>query len=269
MKNDGNFGATVFLGETGSGSKASTGTYQALGNTLDMSNFTITGDTSTLAQKTFIGGNIQVLNVEADNTIEVIRAQGNTVTLDDFTLGSGTHQSGYSIGNIAANYVENSKGYVALVEANGSADTGVTLTNGKIYGASVYGGMAQNLLGGSASASSNSVTITDTDLLTSTSGSTTLYNAVIGGHAESTITSGSQKVNLIASNNTITISNEADDITKTKYQVQGAIRGADLKLSSGGTGVSDFYGSSLTADNNSITVGAGVEVSAGSIQVFT
>ena len=131
LTNNGNYGATVFVGDgTHSGS---TGVFEALGNTLDMSHFNITSDSGTLAEKSFIGGNIQVLNVEADNTIELIRSQGNNVILDDFTLGSGTVQSSYGVAQITANNVVNDKGYVALVEANGSGDTGVTLTNGNIY----------------------------------------------------------------------------------------------------------------------------------------
>ena len=264
LTNNGNYGATVFVGDgTHSGS---TGTFEALGNTLDMSHFNITSDSGTLAEKSFIGGNIQVLNVEADNTIELIRAQGNTVKLDDFTLGSGTVQSTYGVAQITANNVANDKGYVALVEANGSADTGVILNKGNIYGSFIRGGFAQNVSGGSATASNNIVTITDTNLLNATSGSTTHSNLIVGGHAESTVTSGGQKVNLTASNNVITFQNEAEDITRTKYQVQGTIRGAELVLKSGAAGVSDFVGSSLTADGNSITVGAGVDVSAGSIQ---
>ena len=263
LTNDGNYGATVFVGDgTHSGS---TGVFEAKGNTLDMSHFNITSDSGTLAQKTFIGGNIQVLNVEADNTIELIRSQGNTVKLDDFTLGSGTVQSSYGVAQITANNVVNDKGYVALVEANGSGDTGVTLTNGNIYGSFIRGGFAQNVSGGSASANSNIVTITDTNLLNATSGSTVHSNLIVGGHAESTVTSGGQKVNLTASNNAISFQNEAEDITRTKYQVQGTIRGAELVLKSGAASISDFVGSTLTADNNSITVGAGVDVSAGSI----
>ena len=263
LTNNGNYGATVFVGDgTHSGS---TGVFEALGNTLDMSHFNITSDSGTLAEKSFIGGNIQVLNVEADNTIELIRSQGNNVILDDFTLGSGTVQSSYGVAQITANNVVNDKGYVALVEANGSGDTGVTLTNGNIYGSFIRGGFAQNVSGGSASANSNIVTITDTNLLNATSGSTVHSNLIVGGHAESTVTSGGQKVNLTASNNAISFQNEAEDITRTKYQVQGTIRGAELVLKSGAAGISDFVGSTLTADNNSITVGAGVDVSAGSI----
>ncbi len=263
LTNNGNYGATIFVGD--STHSGSTGTFEAVGNTLDMSHFNITSDSGTLAQKTFIGGNIQVLNVEADNTIELIRSQGNNVILDDFTLGSGTVQSSYGVAQITANNVVNDKGYVALVEANGSGDTGVTLTNGNIYGSFIRGGFAQNVSGGSASANSNIVTITDTNLLNATSGSTVHSNLIVGGHAESTVTSGGQKVNLTASNNAISFQNEAEDITRTKYQVQGTIRGAELVLKSGAAGISDFVGSTLTADNNSITVGAGVDVSAGSI----
>ena len=268
INSQGNFGATVFVGETG-GKAGLKGTYEALGNTLDMSHFNVTSDTSKVGDKTFVGGNIQILNLDTNNTIDAIRAQGNTVKLDDFTLGAATHTNGYQIGNIAANsvaHLESTKQAVDLVEANGSGDTGVILSNGKIYGATVYGGFAQNVAGGSANANSNIVSITDTDLLVSTSGSgptaAYIYNAVTGGHAESTVTSGGQKVALEASSNTVNIENTADDITTTRYAVNGpvAVMGAHLSLTSGGTGVSDFVGSTLTANNNTVTIGAGIDV---------
>ena len=224
---------------------------------------------SKVGDKTFVGGNIQILNLDANNKIDAISAQGNTVKLVDFTLGAANHTTGYEIGNIAANsvvHLESNKYEVDLVEANGSGDTGVILSNGKIYGATVYGGFAQNVAGGSANANSNIVSITDTDLLVSTSGSgptaAYIYNAVTGGHAESTVTSGGQKVSLEASSNTVTIENKATDITKTRYAVNGpvAVMGAHLSLKSGGTGVTDFVGSTLTANNNKVTIGAGIDV---------
>lgn len=262
LTNNGNYGATVFVGD--STHSGSTGTFEAVGNTLDMSHFNITSDSGTLAQKTFIGGNIQVLNVEADNTIELIRSQGNTVKLDDFTLGSGTVQSSYGVAQITANNVVNDKGYVALVEANGSGDTGVTLTNGNIYGSFIRGGFAQNVSGGSASANSNIVTITDTNLLNATSGSTVHSNLIVGGHAESTVTSGGQKVNLTASNNVVSIVNDEDDKAKTPHTMQGTVYGAKLTLTSG-SGITNFVGATLTADGNQVTIGEGIDVIDGSI----
>ena len=263
----GNFGATVFVGET-LGKAGLKGTYEALGNTLDMSHFNVTSDTSKVGDKTFVGGNIQILNLDANNTIDVISAQGNTVKLVDFTLGADNHKSGYEIGNIAANsvvHLESNKYEVDLVEANGSGDTGVILSDGNIYGATVYGGFAQNVAGGSAKANNNLVNITNTNFINSTSGGSAdiVTNAIYGGHAESTVTSGGQKVSLEASSNTVTIENTADDITKTRYEVNStsvAVMGAHVSLTSGGTGVNDFVGSTLTANNNKVTIGAGVDV---------
>ena len=261
----GNFGATVFVGADAT-NQAKQGTFEALNNTLEMSNFNISGDSATLGEKTFVGGNIQVLGLASDNTIEVLRAQGNTVNLDNFQIGS---TSGSVVGNIAANYVTFDKSVsgasVALVEANGDGDTGVILNNGTIYGATVFGGMAQNQSGGAATASNNSVSITDTNLLSASGGAVGI--AITGGHAESTISSSGQKIALNASNNTVTIDNAADDITKTKYQVQGTVFGSklSLNLASGASGITDLVGSTLTADNNTVTINEGVELSAGSI----
>ena len=259
----GHRGGMVFVGDVAT--SGSSGAYEAIGNTLQMSNFVISGDSVGTGPKTFRGGDIYVYNVEADNTIDVIRAQGNTVDLDSFTLGSGSYSTNYGVTNIAANYVDNSKGYVASVEANGSGDTGVFLNEGKLYQATVFGGMAKNVSGGNASASNNLVSITNTDFLRTTSGSTINFNGIFGGHAETTKTDADQKINLTASNNAISIQNESDVKNKT-YQVEGSIIGAELKLLSGSSGITDLVGSTLTADNNTITIDAGIKVSNGSIQ---
>ena len=277
LKHSGNFGATVFVGAD-AGHLANKGTFEALDNTLEMSNFKVTDPAATTAQKTFIGGNIQVLAL-GDNNQVTLRAQGNTVKLNTFTIGDDTYTEDAAKGNvanIAANYVVNSetgtKHAVTLVEANGSdADDGVFLSGGKLFGASIYGGFAQNVSGGSATASNNSIQITDTDLMLTKSGSAPdikyIYNGVFGGHAESTITSNDQKIELTASNNTVTLSNNnATDPTETKY-VEGSIRGAELKIiKDSAASVNDLLNSTLTADNNTITVGEGIEVSNGSIQ---
>ena len=71
---NGNIGGLVYVGDnTHSGSS---GMYQALGNTLDMSNFTVSGDSTTEGNKTFIGGWITVSNLEDNHNIELLRAQG-------------------------------------------------------------------------------------------------------------------------------------------------------------------------------------------------
>ena len=261
---NGHLGAIVFVGDdTHSGSS---GMYQALGNTLDMSNFTVSGNSTTEGNKTFIGGWITVSNLEDNHNIELLRAKGNEVKLTNFELGKATEQSSApDVGNIVANRVTNDKGTVASVEANGADNKGVVLTNGKIHGATVFGGFALNVSGGSAEASNNLVQIIDTDFLTSVSGSdtsTTVYNGIFGGHAESTLTNAKQTVNLTASNNTVTIETKAKDTSN----VHGSIRGAELYLTSGGAGITDAVGSNLTADYNSITIGEGITVTEGSIQ---
>ncbi|MDT3662320.1 MAG: hypothetical protein ROM54_02215, partial [Anaerobiospirillum sp.] len=264
LQNGGNYGAIVWVGDpTHSGS---TGSFIAQNNTLEMSNFTVSGDTSTLAQKTFIGGRVWPNKILANNTIDVLRAQGNTVNLEKFQIGTpAQYQSGYAAGEIVANHVVNDQNRVGLVEANGSADTGVILKNGDIYGAFVRGGLAQNISGGSATANSNIISITDTNLMSANSGASTILNEIVAGHAQSTKTGDDQKINLTASNNAISIQNESDD-KDTTYQVEGSIIGAELKLLSGSAGITDLVNSNLTADNNTITIDAGINVSNGSIQ---
>ena len=262
-------GGLVFVGADNSSNKAKTGSYQALGNTVDMSNFTVSGDSSTTGNKSIFGGWVAVQGLETNHNIELLRAQGNEVKLTNFELGKASETArDPQVGNIIANYVSNTSGTIALVEANGADDKGVVLTSGKIHGATVFGGFAQNVSGGSAKASNNLVQITDTDFLTSVSGTgTPVYNGIFGGHAESTLTDAKQTVNLTASNNTVTLENtKANDTSKTTFNVHGSIRGAELHLTSGGAGITDAVGSTLTADNNSITIGEGIAVTDGSIQ---
>ena len=271
LTNNGNYGATVFVGDATNNKEATKGTFEALGNTVGLSNFTISGDTSTLAQKSFVGGNVMVLNLTADNTVQALRAQGNTVDLSSFTLGASAYQNGYQQAQIIANNVVNleaTKHAVALVEANGEGETGVILNKGDIYGAAIRGGFAQNVSGGSATASNNLVSITDTHLRVSTSGDTanTIYNSVIGGYAESTVTDTNHKVKLTASGNVVNIQNKAEDKTKTTYKVQGDVHGAFLSLTSGtGGSIDNFVGSTLTANDNQVTIGEGIDVTDDSV----
>ncbi len=266
ISHNGNYGALVFVGDrANSGSK---GSFEALGNSLEMSNFSAIGTET--KNKTFIGGHVQALGLTSDNTIEVLRAQGNTVDLSNFSIGAATTSNALVLGNIAANYVTNTSGAVALVEANGDGETGIVLTDGEIYGATVLGGMAQNVSGGNATASNNTVTITDTNLRTSLhilpNGYVVSYSAVLGGHAESTITSGGQKIALTASNNTVNLDNSTvNSNSVTTYQVEGTIRGAELMITKYGN-ATNLVGTSLTADNNSVTVGEGIKLSNGLIQ---
>ena len=275
LTNNGNFGATVFVGDATKGKEkeATKGTFEALGNTLKLSNFSVTDAAATTAKKTFIGGNIQVLKAAENNSI-TLRAQGNTVDLSNFTIGNAAYTEDAvngNVANIAANYVvnnETTKHAVELVEANGSGDTGVILNNGDIFGASVYGGFAQNVSGGAATASNNVVSITNTDLFVSTSGSAAsqkyIMNAVTGGHAESTYTTAGQQVNLTASNNVVSIVNDENDKAKTPHTMQGTVYGAKLTLTSG-SGITNFVGATLTADGNQVTIGEGIDVIDGSV----
>ena len=264
MSELGYVGGLVFVGADNSSNKAKSGSYQALGNTVDMSNFTVSGDSSKTGNKSIFGGWVAVQGLETNHTIELLRAQGNEVKLTNFVLGKDKETAqDPQVGNIIANYVSNTSGTIASVEANGADNKGVVLTNGNIYGATVFGGFALNVSGGSAKASNNLIQITDTDFLTSVSGTgTPVYNGIFGGHAESTLTDAKQTVNLTASNNTVTIETKAKDTSN----VHGSIRGAELYLTSGGAGITDAVGSTLTADYNSITIGEGIAVTEGSIQ---
>ena len=257
----GNIGAIVYVGDGDSGAVA--GTYKAEGNTVEASNFIASG--STTDSRSFVGGYVTVTDIEADHTIDRLSSIGNSVDLSNFTLGA---ESQTAIGHIVGNKVVfggSVTGTVQNIEANGSADTGVTLTNGTIYASQVYGGWAESQSGGSASANANTINIIDTDLKATTAGS---GSNVIGGLAQTDIatdtsTSKSQVVELNASNNTVKFENTATGDSVAAKSAVGNIYGAMVTLS--GSSVNNALGSTLTTDNNTVVVGDNVAVSSGSI----
>ena len=161
------------------------------------------------------------------------------------------------VGNLAAN---NLSGSIADVVVNGNGQETLNISNSTFYNTSVFGGQAVNYAGGSATANANTVNITDSDFLASTSGN----NAIFGGQASTTLTSGDQTATLDASSNVVSITNTKAD--KSTRSVVGSIIGAQVKVASGSSSnLSDLVGTTLTANNNSVTVGEGITVSSGSV----
>ena len=253
----GNIGGIVYVGDADSG--AVSGAYRAEGNIVSGSHLTVSGDSFDKNQ--FVGGMVTVSDLETDHTIEQLTAQGNTVELSDFSIGSTTNASG---GHIVANKVvfgDGVTGTVANIEASGTTDSGITLKNGTLYASQVFGGWAESQSGGSATANANNITIIDTDLK---SGGSSSLNNVIGGLAQTDFTTD-QKVNLSASQNTVSFENtKYSDTNKVSKAVLGTIRGALVTLS-GTSSPENAAGSTLTLDNNTVTIGAGIDVSSGSI----
>ena len=252
----GNIGAIVYVGDGDAGAVA--GTYKAEGNTVEASNFIASGTTTD--SRSFVGGYVTVSDLETDHTIDRLSSIGNSVTLSDFTLGS---ESQTAVGHIVGNKVvfgTGVTGTVQNIEANGTADTGIKLTDGKIYASQVYGGWAESQSGGSASANANNITITDTDLLASSNDS---GSNVIGGLAQTDIATKSQIVTLTASDNTVNFENTATGDKVAAKSAVGNIYGAMVTLS--GSSVNNALGSTLTTDNNKVVVGDNVAVSSGSI----
>ena len=177
---------------------------------------------------------------------------------------SGQPCGGTSVANIVANYVGYtgvSGAHVGLLEANGAANTGLTIEDTTIYNVDAYGGFAVNQSGGSATANANIVTIHDSDFLANSSGS---GNGLRGGYAESTMTTSGQSINLEASNNVINIANTSNDKNRVQKQFVGDITGGRAQLNSGAS-ITNFSGAVLTANNNAVTIGDGVTVSLGNI----
>ena len=256
----GNIGAIVFVGDGSSaGSGGASGVYRAEGNLVSGSNFSVSGDTFDKNQ--FVGGVVTVSGLEQNHTIETLSAVGNKVELSDFSIGSTSNQSG---GHIVANKVvfgSGVTGTVENIEANGTTDSGITLKNGTLHASQVFGGWAESQSGGSASANANTITIIDTNLQ---SGGSSALNNVVGGLAQTEFT-GTQKVNLTASQNTVSFENtKYSDTNKVSNVVLGDIRGALVTLS-GTSSPNNAAGSTLTLDNNTVTIGEGIAVSNGSI----
>ena len=257
----GNIGGIVYVGDgTSAGSGGVSGEYRAEGNLISGSNFTV--DSNDRTKNQFVGGTVTVLGLESNHTIETLSAVGNSVELSDFSIGSTSNQSG---GHIVANkVVYGSAGINSTVEnfaANGTSDSGITLKNGTLHASQVYGGWAENHSGGYASANANTITIIDTNLQ---SGGSSALNNVVGGLAQTKFT-GTQKVNLTASQNTVSFENtKYSDNNKVSNVVLGDIRGALVTLS-GTSSPDNAADSTLTLNNNTVTIGEHIDVSNGSI----
>ena len=253
----GNIGGIVYVGDADSG--AVSGAYRAEGNIVSGSHLTVSGDSFDKNQ--FVGGMVTVSGLETDHTIDTLSAIGNSVELSDFSIGSTSNQSG---GHIVANKVvfgTGVTGTVENIEANGTTDSGITLTNGTLFASQVYGGWAESQSGGSATANANTITFIDTDLQ---SGGSSALNNVVGGLAQTEFTTD-QKVNLTASQNTVSFENtKYSENNKVTKSVLGNVRGALVTLS-GTSSPDNAAGSTLTLDNNTVTIGEGIAVSNGSI----
>ena len=257
LTQSGTYAGLVFVGDaTHSGA---TGTFVAQGNELTIENVSATADS--FQQKTFMGGRVMALGIAADHSIESLSALGNSVTIRNSQIGDSGNKT---IADIIANRVgyEGTNAHVNLLEANGTADSGLTIENSTIYNATVFGGKAVNQSGGSATANANIVVIKDTKFLANDDGAD---NVLTGGYAESSVTTLGQKVNLEASSNTITIDNTSSAATRDTYNVAGAIYGGNVAVKSGSAGITNFIGVNLTANNNAVTVEDGVTVGGKSI----
>ena len=256
----GAFGAMAFVDDGATG-----GDFVAQGNTLDVKYTSSANYNETTHQSGLwlIGGYAYTNGSTGAGTgkADSLQAIGNSIIADHVTIKtSGSSGTGLVVGNLAANNLSSS---IADVVANGNGNGKETLTisNSEFYNTSVFGGQATNYAGGSATANANTVNITDSNFFPINSKN----NAIFGGQASTTLTSGDQTATLDASSNTVSITNTKAD--KSNRSVEGSIIGAKVNVTSGstGTGVTDFVGTTLTANNNSVTVGEGITVSEGSV----
>ena len=250
---NGAFGAMAFVDANATG-----GDYVAQGNTLDVSYTSSNGSGD--SGLWLIGGYAYTNGTTNNGTgsADSLQAIGNSIIADHVTIGSASGSgSGLVVGNLAAN---NLSGSIADVVVNGNGQETLKISDSTFYHSSVFGGQATNYAGGSATANANTVNITDSDFLANTSGN----NAIFGGQAATTITGANQNATLDASSNTVSITNSKAD--KSTRSVLGSIYGAQVKVASGSSsGISNFVGTTLTANNNSVTVGEGITVSSGSV----
>ena len=254
---NGAFGAMAFVDANATG-----GDFVAQGNTLDVTYTSSTNDNATTHPSgLWLIGGYAYTNGSAGSgsgSADSLQAIGNSIIADHVTIGKASGSgAGLVAGNLAVN---NLSGSIADVVANGNGQATLTISNSTFYHTSVFGGQAVNYAGGSATANANTVNITDSDFFANTSGN----NAIFGGQASTTLTSGDQTATLDASSNVVSITNTKAD--KSTRSVLGSIYGAQIKVASGsGSNLTDFVGSTLTANNNSVTVGEGITVSSGSV----
>ena len=218
-----------------------TGNYLAQSNTVDLKYVNVSGSGSLF----LVGGQAD----SKDNTAKGnFSALNNTISIKDSTLNS-TDQTIFVFGNYAASQNADS----GLVKVQGTEGVpSVLIEDTTIKSGSIIGGRA--VASGSATASYNSVTLTD--IITEGDA-----NLVLGASVDSKLGSGKTAV-LQASGNTIQITKSAQNAAKT-MDVQVGIYGASITAS----GASDnLSGSSITANDNVITIGEGVNITNSEIQ---
>ena len=218
-----------------------TGNYVAQNNTLELKYV----DASTSTGLFIVGGQAD----SKDNTAKgSFSALNNTITIKNSTLSGDS-----SIVSVIGNYAVSQNADSGLVKVQGTeGETSVSIENTTLTSGSIMGGRAT--ASGSVTASYNSVALTD--ITTEGTG-----NLVQGASVVSNL-GADKKAVLQASGNTINITKSASNQAKT-MDVTAVIHGASITASETNGKLS---GTSITANDNVVTIGAGVNIANSEIQ---
>ena len=224
---------SVFGGLAAAEDSAKSGTFRAQGNQL-----TITNASLTSGGKMIMGGYVNASGSNA-STVNDFNAANNIVTLDNVIV-SGTAGSANIV---AANYADAKRASLTInsVTANGTeGQTSLTIHGGDYTYTDILGGYAATSGGTGIEVSANFNSVLMDKGATVTSGG--VYGARV-------LTSGSDSITITSSNNSISIA--ANDAKTIKNHTHNNVYGAFVS----GTFGTNGSGSSITANNNRVTIG--------------
>ena len=221
-------------------SGSSAGTYRAEGNTLDYKNVKVSGSSAIQ----IIGGMAETLTGAQG---DYFQSFNNTVTLNHSELVGNNSSTAPVL--VIGNYVNNKDTTSTLSSVQGTeGKTSVHILNSSITSGGVFGGHIS--ASGSATAQYNSVLLEDTNVVSGT--------GIMGASISSTLESG-DTATFNVTGNSVTISNSDTKVASAK-SIESGIQGASITVSGDGS-YKDFQNKvSITASNNSIEVGANINL---------
>ena len=224
---------SVFGGLAVAEDAAKSGTFRAQGNQL-----TITDASLTKSGSLIMGGYVNASG-SGVSSVNDFNAANNIVTLNNVTVSGSSTKSN----TVAANYADAQRANLTInsVTANGTeGKTGLTIHGGEYTYTDILGGYAATSGGSGTEVSANFNSVVLDNGATVTSGG--VYGARV-------LTNGSDQITITSSNNSISIA--ANDAKTIKNHTHNNVYGAFVS----GTFGTNGSGSSITANNNRVTVG--------------
>ena len=219
------------------------GTFRAEGNSLDYDYTKVSGSATVM----LVGGLAETHGQDATAKGDYFQSFNNTVTLNHSELVGNNSSTAPVL--VIGNYVNNKDTTSTLSSVQGTeGKTSVHILNSSITSGGVFGGHIS--ASGSATAQYNSVLLEDTNVVSGT--------GIMGASISSTLESG-DTATFNVTGNSVTISN-SDTKAASAKSIESGIQGASITVS-GDSSYTDLLNKvSITASNNSIEVGANINL---------